>query len=291
MKRLDRNGKLRTAGLLFSLILIFSSCSTLQQMAQMQKPKVNVSHVRMTGLSLDGVDLAFDLDIDNPNPLAVQLAGFDYDFKLSGSSFVRGDQQQPVSIPSQGSGRVEIPVSLTFNEIYQTYQSLKNQDSAGYSIHAGLTFDIPVLGPMRIPVETSGKLPLIKLPKLAIKGVTIKKLGFTSADLELNLAVDNPNAFSFLLKKLDYDFEVNGLSWAKGKTSKEMTVSKKKENSITIPVSLNLLQMGQTVMQMLSGDSNLNYGLKGGLDLSSSVPMIGQVSLPLDLSGQVPLTR
>ncbi|HDQ44662.1 MAG TPA: hypothetical protein ENN17_04070 [bacterium] len=270
---------------------MISGCSFFQQMAQIQKPTADAAGVRLTGLGLEGVDLVLDLNVTNPNPLAVRLAGFDYDLSLDAASFLKGNQRQPLSIPAQGTGRVEIPFSLNFREIYQTYQSLRNSDSVDYAISAGLTFDLPVIGATRIPVRTSGRLPLVKIPKISVSGLRIAKMGFTGADLELDVMVDNPNTFSFMLGAFDYDFRVNGLSWARGKSEKGVDIREKGKQTLQIPISLDFLQMGQAVAGLLRGDDALEYQFGGGLDLQSSVPLIGKVQLPFDLAGTVPLMK
>jgi LEA14-like dessication related protein len=274
-----------------ALSLLLSGCAEMQQLLNVQKPALAVERVRLTSLSLDAVGLAVDVAIQNPNALAVNLAGFDYDFKLNTLSFVKGNQNKPLEIPAQGKTKIEIPITLGFKEIYDTYQSLKGRDSTDYSIAAGLSFNLPVLGPVRVPVSAGGQLPLVKMPKVSVKNLKLNRMGLTGADLELNLEVDNPNAFSFLMNALKYDFSVNGLSWVKGSQTKAVSMNKKGKAQVAIPVSLNLLQMGETVIQLLRGSSDLNYQLDGNLDLKAELPLLGAVSLPLELAGSVPLAR
>ncbi len=94
------------AGIL-SVFFLFG-CAGLRHMLQVQKPILHVDQVRMAGLSLDAVQLAVDVKIHNP--MAVHLAGFDYDFQLNGLSFLRRDHEKPLEIPAQGQGKIEIPI-------------------------------------------------------------------------------------------------------------------------------------------------------------------------------------
>jgi len=286
-----RNRILQSMPVPAAVLLLLSGCAEVQQLLNIQKPALAVDRVRMTSLSLDAVGLAVDVAIQNPNAMAVSLAGFDYDFKLNALSFVKGNQDKPLEIPARGNGKIEIPVTLGFREIYDTHQSLKGRDSTDYSITAGLSFNLPVLGPVRIPVSAGGQLPLVKIPKVSVTSLKLNRMGLTGADLELKLAVDNPNAFSFVMNALKYDFSVNGLSWVRGSRTKAVSMSEKGKAQVTIPVGLNLLQMGETVIQLLRGGSDLNYSLDGNLDLKASLPLLDAVNLPLELAGTVPLTR
>jgi LEA14-like dessication related protein len=136
-----------------------------------QEPKVNFSQVKMTGLTFDKVDLLFDIDINNPNSVGINLAGFDYDLFLNQNSFLKGDQQDGLEIKANGKETVKIPLSLDFKSIYQTFQSVKDLDSINYELKTGLSFNLPALGNIRIPVSKSGYIPSLKLPSIRIKSV------------------------------------------------------------------------------------------------------------------------
>ncbi|MBC8184238.1 LEA type 2 family protein [candidate division KSB1 bacterium] len=274
-----------------TLTIILFQCAALQEMVNIQKPRVSVNDVRLTGLNLQKINLVFDVNIQNPNALSATLAGFDYDFQLGGSSFITGRQDKQLIIESMGQSQVEIPVSLTFKEIYQTYQSLKNQDSTNYKLACGLMFDLPVLGRTRIPVSKSGDVPLIKIPKVNIGSLKLKKLSFSGADLLLNLELDNPNNFSFVLDKLNYDFAINSKTWAKGLTQEKLSIKKKGKSTVSIPLTLNFMQMGRTIYNIITSNKTLNYNLIGDVDLNSSIPMMKNVNLPINRSGQIKILK
>ncbi len=271
--------------------LILASCQTLQQLASIQQPTLEAGRVSLRHLSFEAADLALTVNITNPNPIGITLNGFDYDLKIEGASLFKGNQASNQAIAAGGKSRVEIPVTLTFKDAYDAVQTLKNRDSAGYQISCGLLFDLPVVGRVRVPASQSGHLPMVKFPQLKIQSLKVKKMSLTRAELELALGVSNPNAFSFAMKKLDYDFAVNGLSWAKGAAAESASVSAGSDRTIRIPISLSLLDMGQTVMQMLSGTKSLDCTLTGALNLGTSIPAFGDATIPLDLANRVSLTR
>jgi len=150
--------------------LMLNSCSALQGFVseKVKEPKVDFIGAKLSGLSFDAVDLLFDLKIENPNRIGVKLAGFDYDLMLDGSSFVKGNQDKGIEIPSAGEETIQLPVSLRFADIYRTFENLKDQGASNYQIKCGFSFNVPVLGAVRVPVSKSGEFPLIKLPKLSL---------------------------------------------------------------------------------------------------------------------------
>jgi len=273
------------------ILLLFLGCAALQQIANIQEPKLDVQNVRFTGMSFEDIDLAFDIKIKNPNALSATLAALDYDFQINDASFLKGQQDKQISILANGESTVEIPLTLNFKDLYSTFQALKNQDSSAYKLVCGLSFNLPVLGPTRIPVSKSGNLPMLKLPDVKIGSLKLNKITFSGADLELKINVNNPNTFNFLVNNLNYDFIINGQTWAKGLTRSQMRVQEKGESTISIPISLNFMEMGRTIYQMISGDQKLNYQLKGNLDLNTSLPLLGQVNLPIDRVGEINILK
>ena len=274
--------------------LSFLGCSELLQILQtasVQKPAVKVQKVKLTGLNFNKADLDFVLAVDNPNAVAIKLSGFDYTLLINKNEFLKGNQKKESRIDAKASSTLDIPVSLTFKKLYRTYQSLKNADSLHYTLKTGLLFNLPVLGNVRIPVQTSGKLPTLKMPQLKIKSLKLENLGFTNARLRLQIALENPNAWSATLKNMDYRFVVNGSQWIQGKLDQMQKIAGKQESVLDIPINLNFLQMGRTVYNLLTNQAALNYELKGKADLQSSIKLLGDFELPIDKKGKIELTK
>lgn len=273
------------------LVLIFAGCAGLKDLTKVQQPKVSLADVRIAGLSFDAIDLLFDIEVENPNVVGVTMAGFDYNFFLNQQSFVKGNQPKRQNIAGNGSSTVEFPLTLRFSDLYSTYNSLKNDDSTSYQIDLGFQFDLPVLGVVRVPVSRQGAVPLLKLPRVALGGIKVNKMGLTAAELLVNVEVDNPNAFSMLLNRLNYSVELSGSQVASGVTDRDMRIGEKGSSTLSIPISLSFLDAGQSLYSLLTKQGKLDYRLIGDVDLSTSVPMLGQVTLPFDRSGEVTLNR
>ncbi|MBN2202022.1 LEA type 2 family protein, partial [bacterium] len=280
--------RFRPAGTALIFAALFAcSCATLQQMAALQAPALSVEGVRLSGLSFEAADLVLDVGVSNPNPVSIPLSGFDYDLQVESHSLFKGNQASKQAVAAGAKSVVRIPFTLNFRDLYQAVSAMKSRDSVQYRIDCGLSFNVPVLGPVRVPASFSSRLPAVKPPSVKIQSLKVKKTGLTGADLELSLNVSNPNVFSFGLQKLAYDFKVNGLSWAAGTASETASISAKGKQTVRIPVSLNFLQMGQTVAGLLSGDRMLDCGLTGSLDVGTSIPEFGKASVPLELAERI----
>jgi len=282
--------------ILFACLFVsafLSACSIFQSVIseKIKEPKVDFVGAKLSGLSFDAVDLLFDLKIENPNRVGVKLAGFDYDLLLDGGSFVKGNQDKGIEIPSAGEETIQLPVSLRFADIYQVFENLREQGASNYQIKCGFSFDVPVLGAVRVPVSKSGEFPLIKIPKLSFGSLKLEKMALTGADLKLSLKLNNPNIFSMILDGLNFQFKLNDQSLASGITSKGAQIKEKGESLIEIPISLDFLTVGTSIYQILNGSKNINYSLNGKLDLTTSLPLLDKVNLPFELSGRTNLIK
>lgn len=277
--------------ILFLAGLLIGSCSAVKQLTNVQKPNVSIKNVRFTGMSLSDIDLAVEVGIENPNQMGVNLQAFDYDFQINDASFLAGQQEKPQQIEANGSSSFEIPLTLNFKDLYSTFTSLKNQDNSGYNIGAGLTFDLPILGKTRIPISKSGEFPLIKLPTVKFAGIKVDKINLTGADMALNIEVNNPNAFGFTLKDLNYNFNVNGKNWAQGISQSLTEISEKGTGTVKIPISLNFLEIGTAVFSMLSNSSNVDYSFDGNFGFDSALPLLKNMNVPINRSGKLDIIR
>lgn len=272
-------------------IIFLLHCSALKELANIQKPIVTLDDVQITGLTIDDISLKFNIAIDNPNQLSVKLAGFDYDLLLNDQTFIQGQQNDQLLIEAQSKSMLALPVRLVFKDIYANYQNLKNMDSTDYQLKVGLVFDLPVLGQTKIPVNLKGKFPLIKIPTLAIESLYLTKLNLTSANLLLNIQLDNPNSMSLLMNKIYYKFTVNGIEWITGLNENPQIIEANKKNILGIPIRLNFFQIGKTVYDLILGTSAVNYNLKGSLNFGSRSGLLQNQNVTFNQSGTMPIQR
>ncbi len=272
-------------------LFLLSSCATLEQVSQTlegQKPTAKVEGLRLTSLDMNGVDLAFDVEVNNPNPVGISLAGLDYDLKLFGSRFVSGEQPMGMRLAANQSSQIALPVRMEFKQLLAAYQQLKSADKAGYDLAMGLGFEVPVLGKLRVPVSYRGEVPIPKMPELKVRSLDVQKLSMSGAQLMMQLEVDNPNAFSLFLTQLNYDLKLNGFDVGGGQITRPVDLKQKGEGVINLPVSLDFAQAGMGLYKALLG-SGISYDLSGSMKASGSNPFFSGFSMPLNKKGTVGL--
>lgn len=264
--------------------IFFSSCAEMQKLLQtsIKKPTAQVTNAQISGLSFTQVDLLFDIKVDNPNTVGVNLAGLDYNLKINGHSLFNGNKEEALKIEAQASSTVQIPLSLNYTDIFQTVKELKIQKKSSYIFDGGVSFNLPMLGIVRIPISQSGDIPLISLPKVSVKNISMKTLSWSGAAMQLDIAVKGTGGMDLMVDNLNYGLNIGGQKWLDGNTNDKIVIGADGERTISVPFKLNFIDMGRSLYDMVTGDSELDYKLFGDMQLSSDNPLLKVSTISFD---------
>ncbi len=268
-------------------LTLFLSCSALDSVMKdaVQKPRVSFTSAELTGLTFADADLLFVLEIENPNSFGVHMAGFDYDFRIDEASFVSGVSEDRLDIDAGGSSMVELPVNVTYSDLFSSFSSLIDKDESTYQIACGITFDLPVLGRIRIPVSREGEIPVLRFPKIRYGGLKVTNLTFSRAELELSMHLDNPNALSLNLSSLTYDLEINRSPWVEGGLQHAVEIGEHEEGVIRLPFTLNLIEIGMGAYDILREKQAVEYRVSGDYGFTTSIPLMREAGSNFHVSG------
>lgn len=273
-----------------SVILFISlltvSCGTLRDAANVQEPNVSFQDMSIDQITFDGVTLLFDFEVENPNSFGVSASGYNYEFFINESSFISGTEDEELNVNRESIQTIQVPVTLNFNEVYDSFRSLVQQDSLSYALSTEVEFDIPMLGSRKVPVRTSGELPIPKVPKISMGDFDVNDISLSGADIEVSFEVENPNPFAITIANTAYELSVNGREWLDTTLPEDIRLNESGNQTISIPIRLNSSQMGSALMDIINGNSSFEYDLKGSAEISAELEGFrdGQ-TFPFDLSG------
>ena len=270
-------------------MFLLSGCAELAKHADTVKPTARLTDTRLANINFEQADLVFDLAVDNQNPVAINLAGLNYDFKIEDQSLVSGVTAQGLEIKPASTSTVQLPVTLKFDDLRKLPGELWKQDRFAYQLDTKFVVDVPLLGNIAIPVSKTGELPVPKLPEVRIRNVQLKNLSLMAAEVVAQVEIENPNAFDLGLSDFNYQLNVNQQPWGQGSINKSSSIPEKGKGTIEIPVKLDMTSMGRTAYQMLSNRQPLEYHLTGGIKLDTGIEMLRQFTMPLDVQGKASL--
>lgn len=271
-------------------LLLLDGCAALEDLSNsIQKPKLSVKNVRVSDFNFKEMELTYDIEVDNPNALSVQMLAYDYNLDINENTLVTGDQKKELAIEASGASTFQVPMRLNFKDVYRSMQSLQDSEEVSYSFLSTLTFDLPVLGQTKVPVSKEGRIPVLKTPKVSLEEFTVTGINLSSANINLQLRFHNPNSFGIDINALNYDLMINGDQWAEGTTLQGTSLKEKGMTMLKIPISLNISKIGMSAYRLLKGGEAFNYQIKGDFDLNARHDLLGQTTFDFFRSGNLSL--
>jgi len=132
-----------------------------------QKPTVAFQRMSIGDVTAQGFTMNVDVDIANPNAVAIPLTNADYSIALGGVQVVNAAKVKPsASIPANGHGTISIPIPLSFENLLSAEEAIrKGGGSVAYGLDAAFDFDtgLPVIGNQRVPLRHEGTLNVKEL--------------------------------------------------------------------------------------------------------------------------------
>lgn len=142
-------------------VLFFCGC---QSFPAIQEPKVSLNSVNIAGVTLSGVNLIANVDVENHNAFSIPMPKVDWELFVNDSSFTSGTVEKEGSIASNGKISLDIPMSVGYDRLYGTLGSLAGLLGSGsrelpYKVAMGISFPLPLLENIVYKLDHSGSLP------------------------------------------------------------------------------------------------------------------------------------
>jgi LEA14-like dessication related protein len=275
---------------MFALLPVLgSSCAKIGSLEDLGldafMPTVQFKRLKVTDLDFKRIDTDFVFSIENPNPIKVKLSSFSYDLDLAGNDLINGNQQDGLALEARGESKLVFPVGVVFADLFQLVGDLKGKDSVPFAFKGKIGFNTP-LGEIKIPFQDTGDFPVIHLPRVGFKAVRVGKLDLlrqtATLNVDLGLAHDGGAALAF--DGFDYHIDLGGRKVAEGVLEHLASVAGGSEQVVSLPVQLNLLDLGATIVEAITKKTKLDVGL--GATVSIGTPF-GPVPFTIDERGNV----
>jgi LEA14-like dessication related protein len=259
------------------LLFVLASCDKvdLPKSVDGWMPQVAFDRVDIDDVDLQGAKAVFVLKVTNPHPVGLQLPGVNWDLDVAGSDLANGAKDTPVAVDADGTSKVRLPVQLAWRDVLAVAQGARGQDVVPFALRGDVLVDTP-LGPLRAPFDHAGDLPVLHAPKVSLQALRLESLQLAkgTATLALDLGLDSDGASPLGLDALDYTVKLGGTAVADGTTS---WTPKAGQSTLTLPLTISLGSLGQSVVAALSDKGDVKVGLVGDATLATplgAVPMV-----------------
>jgi LEA14-like dessication related protein len=137
-------------------------------------------------------------------------------------------------------------------------------------------------------LERVGQVMEGKRPTAQVQSVRLTGLDLQGIDLLFDVNIHNPNDFPIDLADFDYDLQLFGQPFIKGRQSKGISLAAKSGNRVALPLRLGLRQLFNSYRQLKQAE-RVSYRLDLGLGFK--MPVIGSLRLPVTYEDEFPLPR
>ena len=135
-----------------------------QQLAkgEIKPPKVTLQGLTLGAPSGAGWPIFATLRLENPNPQALSVLGYDYNLWLEGRSVAQGVSQGEVHLPPAGETVTEFPIVVNLPALMGLLpRALKpQQQQLRYQLAGGVRLSQVLGGLIRVPFSFQGQLSL-----------------------------------------------------------------------------------------------------------------------------------
>ena len=250
------------------LILLLTTCQSISSI--LQEPKVSFKSVEIAGIGINGVNLLAHIDVENPNGFSIPLPKVDWELFINSAPFVEGIIKNDKTIKSRGNVTLDLPLSFTYDGLFQTFKSLINTKEVAYNVAMGLSFPLPVIEEKVYKLDFSGNVPLLQIPVLKSGSLDITRMDYTGITLAGLVNVENPNPFPIPIPDIDWDYNVNGVSVLKSKSTEKGEIPASAAGLANVNVSVAYADIFRAVTSVVNAsEAKSNLLMTAGLPISA----------------------
>lgn len=242
-------------------------------------PTASIEKVELKKLSLSTADLEMIIDVTNPNKFSVPIAGFEYKLIIADEVIISGVSDKKQNLPKNGSSKISVPLSVEFAKVFASAVELAKSAEIEYRIEAKVSFDMPVIAPIKI--SHKGKIVVPKLPKLEIVSFKLKNLTLTGVELDIKIRIENLNTFALVFEKLGYMIKVADQVWVKSSLDNQKSIAPKGSDTISLVSKMSFLDIGTSFYKKIGSKEALKASFDGEFEMRPDHPLLEKLKIPL----------
>jgi LEA14-like dessication related protein len=266
-----------------SAAFVLSACGTLEGMVR--TPEIAITAVEFAGIDFGGVDLVAKVSIENPAPVSIPFPEIGWDFLVEKKSFLQGTINNDKALAASSSTVVDVPFRVGYEGLFDVFKTIAESDEIPCTLALDAAFSLPVLGERVFHAEIDRSIPVVKIPSLSFRGISLKSLTLTKVECTLDWEIENKNTFALSVDTFSYTLKVNGASWSEGGIEAPPEITAKSTVRLPLTISLNSLAMIRDITTLVSSGAAAAYDCTGNFGVSGGLPGLKGIEIPFSFTG------
>ncbi len=258
--------------LLACLFLLLPGCAFFGRLATgaFERPTLAYESWSTDALDLDGITIGLHYRLENPNGVSLDLRRLSYALEVEGQHIASGELPVGVELRANGATPLAIPVRLRWRDIPGFMQLFLAKDRVAYRVTGNAGVGSPI-GTVDLPFDHRDEVSLPRPPGIGIEGITVRNASLSDLSIELNLRIDNRNAFPLPVGALAYGLRLGERDLLSGGSHPLAAVPAGGSARVRVPIRLSLSGAASILGELLQGAQLRLRGLAGFGDLQVPV--------------------
>jgi LEA14-like dessication related protein len=150
--------------------VFLGGCDTINALG-LSKPTAQITGLKFEDVKLDSATLIFDIEVDNPYPVALPLMNLDYGLSSGAEPFLNGNAELQTTVPAKSKKIVSLPANINYLDMLKALKGIRPGSKIPYKADLGLSVDAPALGLIRLPLKKEGEIVLPTVSDVDVKDI------------------------------------------------------------------------------------------------------------------------
>jgi LEA14-like dessication related protein len=155
---MPRRRQLRPVLLIAACGTLLAGCALLGSV-RFERPTVDLTGIRVTGLGLSGGSIVLVVDVYNPNGYEIRGLELVADLTLEDTHFGDARLSRETVLPAEGHAQIEVPMRFSWDGVGAAARGLLTRGSVAYRLGGRILVDTPV-GDQWVDVRQSGMVSI-----------------------------------------------------------------------------------------------------------------------------------
>jgi LEA14-like dessication related protein len=244
---------------LFAALSLICSCMSMGAIGS--KPEARIEKFSVDSISFRDVTLLFDIAMNNPYPVGIDLERITFAFNIEGKKLFETTTPKGFKIRANGTETTKFTVNIEYNKIEKIVKDYMKKEYLACDVAGKLVLKIPATGipgvppSVEFPFNLKTNIPAIK-PEISIKNFKVNApsvAAITSAIKDIPKKNITPEKITGLFGKL-----------LAGKDIKEeIKIIKPEELDIKLDVNFDIEVQNKTAAKILFNDLSYDFMMNG----------------------------
>ena len=264
--------RIRTLSLLLFAVLATGGAQlgTLAENA-IKSPEVVSKKIQVSKMDFNYIYFDADIELLNPNPVALNLSGFNYTVDVEGRQLIKGDNNG-LSLKPEGNANISLPFKVRLDSLVELAPELLKKDQLEYTFGTVLTLNGPLGLKWEKPVSLTKTVANPKLPEIKMPKISLGKVSLSGMQINVQLPVNNPNMFGVNMEQLSAALVINGMKPVQVGKDSATRLPAKSETTLDIPLNFSWDSASRSLLSILRDGQLPDVKLEGNWKLNPELP-------------------